>query len=90
MLLQWIITNKFRGLRYIKLNQETLQLVTDSLFANNKNLLLQISYVICFADATKKTNIVHWSSIKCKRIIHGVLAAESYAMAHRFNIEKQH
>ena len=40
--LQWQITNKSRRLRYIKLDQDTLQLVvfTDSLFANNKNIVM--------------------------------------------------
>ena len=77
-------------LRYVKLDQETLQLVTDSSLTNNKDLSSQISYVICLADATNKTSIVHWSSIKCKRVTCRVLAAKSYAMAHEFDIEKRH
>lgn len=46
--LEWQITNKSQGLHYIKLNQDKLQLVifTDFLFANNKNMILQINYVI--------------------------------------------
>ncbi len=86
--LQWQITNKFQGLRYVKLNQNTLQLVVfkDSSFANNKDLLSQIGYVICLADATKKANIIHWSSMKCKRVTCSVLAAELYGMANWFDI----
>ena len=40
--LQWQITNKFQRLRYITLDRDILQLVVfiDSLFANNKNMLL--------------------------------------------------
>ena len=50
--LQWQITNKYQGFRYIKSNQETLQLVVFSnfLFANNKDMLLQIGYVICLEN----------------------------------------
>lgn len=48
---------------------------------------LQISYVICLTDETSKENIIHWSSIKCKRVIHNMLAAELYEMAHGFDIE---
>ena len=86
--LQWQITNKSRGLRYIKLDQDMLQLVvfTDSSFANNKDMSSQIGYVIPLADTTNKANIIHWSSIKCKRVIHSVLPAELYGMAHGFDI----
>ena len=86
--LQWQITNKSRGLRYIKLDQDTFQLVvfTDSSFANNKDMLSQIGYVICLADATNKANIIYWSLIKCKRVTRSVLAAELYGMAHGFDI----
>ncbi len=85
---QWQITNKSRGLHYIKLDQNRLQLVvfTDSSFVNNKDMSLQIGYVICLADATSKANIIHWSSIKCKRVTHSVLAAELYRMAYGFDI----
>ncbi len=34
-----------------------------------------------------KTNIIHWSFIKCKRIIRSVLVAELYAMINEFNTE---
>ena len=46
----------------------------------------QIGYVICLADATSKANIIHWFSIKCKRVTRSVLAAELYGMAHGFDI----
>ena len=86
--LQWQITNKSQGLHYIKLDQDTLQLIvfTDSSFVNNKDMLLSISYVICHADTTSKANIIHWSSIKYKRVTRSVLVAELYKMAHGFDI----
>jgi hypothetical protein len=31
-------------------------------------------------------NIVHWSSVKCKRVTRSVLASELYAMVHGFDI----
>jgi hypothetical protein len=56
--LDWQIKNLSRGLKFIKLDVDTLQLLvfTDASFANNKDLSSQIGYVI---DATKKANIVH-------------------------------
>ena len=58
----------------------------DALFTNNKDFSLQIGYILVLADITNKANIVHWSSIKCKRITRSVLASELYAMAHGFDI----
>lgn len=86
--LQWQIDNKSRGLKYVKLHPDSLQLVvfTDSSFANNKDLSSQVGYVICLADATGRANIIHWSSIKCKRVTRSVLASELYAMAHGFDL----
>ena len=46
----------------------------------------QIGDIICLADATNKANIIHWSSMKCKRVTRSVQAAELYRMAHGFDI----
>ena len=53
--LQWQMDNQLRGLKYVKLDHNDLQLVvfTDLSFANNRDLLLQIGYVICLADFTR-------------------------------------
>ena len=86
--LSWQIENTNRGLKFIKLDINTLQFLvfTDASFANNKDLSSQISYVLVLADASNKANIVHWSSIKCKRVTKSVLASELYGMAHGFDI----
>ncbi len=86
--LQWQIINQIRDLKYVRLNQTSLRLVIfiDSSFANNSDLFSQIDYVICLADAIH-ANILHWSSIKCKRVTRSVLAAELFAMIHDFDVE---
>ncbi len=86
--LQWQIDNHSRDLKYVKLDSTTLQLMifTNSFFANNQNLFSQIDYVIYLVDS-KYVNIVHWSSIKCKRVTRSVLAAELYALAHDFDFD---
>jgi hypothetical protein len=75
--LNWQIINQSRDLKYVRLNQTFLRLVifTDSSFVNNSDLSSQIDYVICLADATH-ANILHWSSIKYKRVTRSVLAVE--------------
>jgi hypothetical protein len=86
--LQWQIDNHIRELKYVELDSTHLQLVIfiDSSFANNRDLFSQIDYVICLADS-KHANIVHWSSVKCKRVTRSVLAAELYALAHDFDLD---
>ena len=59
--IQWQIKNLIRGLNFVKLNIKTLQLFifTDSLFANNKDFLSQIRYILVLVDLLNKANIVH-------------------------------
>jgi hypothetical protein len=63
------------------------------LFANNKDISLQIGYVIVLGNevATNTSfticgNIIYWSSLKCKRITRSVLASKIYAIAYSVNI----
>ena len=67
-------------------NSLKLVVFTGSSFANNRDYLSQISFVIALADKTDKANIIHWSLIKCKRVTRSVLASELYGMAHRYDI----
>ncbi|EED13533.1 conserved hypothetical protein [Talaromyces stipitatus ATCC 10500] len=85
--LQWQIDNPYRGLKFVKLNINTIKLYAfvDAAFANNKDLSSQIGFVIVLADASNNANIVHWSSVKCKRITRSVLASELYAMVNGFD-----
>ena len=80
--------NPTRGLTFVPLDLESLNLVifTDASFANNKDLSSQIGYVIAITDRNGSANIVHWSSIKCKRVTRSVLASELYALAYGFDI----
>ena len=64
----------------------SLLIFIDAFFANNKDLLLQISFVIILTDWNQSANILHWSLIKCKRVTRSVLASKLYALAHGFDI----
>jgi hypothetical protein len=55
-------------------------------FVNTIDLHNQIDYVICLIDDVH-INLIHWSSIKCKRVIRSVLAAKLYAMIKNFDVE---
>jgi hypothetical protein len=58
-----------------------LLVLTDASFANNRDLLSQIGYVLVLADSTGRANILHWSSTKCERVTRSVLASELYGIA---------
>ena len=79
-----------RGLHYIPLDPKTWKVMvfTDGSFANNKDLSSQIGYVVCLVNEkrtedrfTIRGNIIHWSSVKCKRVTRSVLASEIYGTA---------
>jgi hypothetical protein len=59
--LSWQIKNSNRGLKFVKLDVDTLRLLvfTDASFANNKDLSSQIGYVLVLADASNNANIVY-------------------------------
>ncbi|KAI0993903.1 hypothetical protein K3495_g14281, partial [Podosphaera aphanis] len=59
-----------KGLNFVELDSSTLRLLafTDSSFANNRDLTSQIGYVIVLADANNNANIIHWQSVKCRRV----------------------
>jgi hypothetical protein len=72
----------------VPLDMSSLSLLVfiDASFANNKDLLSQISFVIILIDRNQSANVLHWSLIKCKRVTYSVLASKLYALAHGFNI----
>jgi hypothetical protein len=92
--LQWQCDNHSRGLTFVPLKPNSIQLVafTDSSFANNRDLSSQIGFILVLAERDSneqglhKANIIHWSSIKCKRVTRSVLASELYALTHGFDI----
>ena len=52
---------KIKNLKFVKLDAKTLRIVifTDLSFANNKNLLSQIDYIIILANARNNVNIIY-------------------------------
>ncbi|PVH67718.1 hypothetical protein DL98DRAFT_555054 [Cadophora sp. DSE1049] len=62
-------------------------------FANNKNLSLQIRFVLAIGSETEGStgftffnNIIYTSSTKCKRVTRAVLASELYIIIARVNM----
>ena len=65
----------------------------DASFANNENMSSQIGYMIALVNENKLSddtikitgNILHWSSVRCKRVTRSVLASELYAIVAGFD-----
>jgi hypothetical protein len=91
--LKWQIDNPSRGLTFISLtNDLKLMIFVDASFANNKDLSSQLGYLIILANEQQgrdsfdiNANIIHWQSVKCKRVTRSVLASELYAMTLGFD-----
>ena len=85
--LSWQIRNSTRGLKFIPLDLDTLKIVafTDSSFANNQDFSSQIGFVIALTDVNNNANIIHWTSVKSRRVTRSVLASELYAMSLGFD-----
>ena len=59
--IQWQIENAARGLCFVTLKKDTLCLLmfSNALFANNKDLLSQIGYILVIADKKGNANILY-------------------------------
>jgi hypothetical protein len=83
------LNHSIRELNLVRLNITSsffkLMIFIDVSFTN-VDLHSQIAYVICLID-DHKANIIHWSSIKCKKVIRSVLAAKLYAMRNEFDAD---
>jgi hypothetical protein len=89
--------NLNRGLRYIPVNLKDAKLIVfvNSSFTNNKDLSSQLSFILMLINKSTSTdtntfiiysNVIYYSSTKCKRVIRSVLALEIYSMVNSFNI----
>ncbi|KAF1976219.1 hypothetical protein BU23DRAFT_578608 [Bimuria novae-zelandiae CBS 107.79] len=85
-----IVKNLNRGLRYIPITliNAKLMVFVDGSFANNKDLSSQLGFILMLINKSTDSdntfiiygNIIHYSLIKCKRIIRSVLASKIYGM----------
>ena len=89
--INWKIENIYRGLKYIPLDLPTANLFVfvDGSFENLKDFSSQLGYEIILINEISgdkddefeiKGNLVHWSSVKSKRVTRSVLASEIYGM----------
>lgn len=76
-----------RCLQYLPLDIATCHIAVfaDASFGNNKNMSLQIGFIICLVGDTNTVNVLYYSSIKTKRIARSALETELLAIAHAFD-----
>lgn len=79
--------NPHLGIRFVPLEMQTIRVIVfvDASFTSNEDLTSQHGFLICLADGKSNANIVHYSSLKSKRITRRVLAAELCALIHEFD-----
>jgi hypothetical protein len=92
----WQAKHHNRGLTFIplQLDRAKLFIFTDGSFANNKDLSSQLGFLIVLGNEHRTGedynvkiagNIIHWNSVKCKRVTRSVLASELYGMVGGFD-----
>ena len=86
--LQSIIDAPTKGISFKSQDISTLRMAVfvDASFANNHDLSSQLGILVSLRDKKGITNIIHWTSVKCKRVVRSALASELYAMAHGFDL----
>ncbi len=76
-----------RNLKYVKLDIGSLRLIlfSDAAFANAKNERSKLCFVLLLANKFDRFNILHYGSIKCKRVARYVMVAEITALVYGFD-----
>lgn len=77
----------WRGLKYHKLDQSSLQLVaqSDSSFRNNEYFSSQLGNTTILTNDTGQRNILSYAICKLTRFVQCILTAETYAFADCFD-----
>lgn len=75
-------------LKHHALDENSLRLVvfSDASFANNPDMSTQLGYLVTLTDQSGKSNILHFTSYKSKRVVRSVLAGETHAFADAFDV----
>jgi hypothetical protein len=93
--LQWQINHLDRGLRYINIDLRSAKLIifADGSFANNRNLSSQLGFLIILTNEERThnsfeliRNIIHWSSVKYKRVTRSILALKIYRIINDIDV----
>jgi hypothetical protein len=94
--LKWQMESLDRSLQYVPVDliDAKLMVFVDSSFANNKDLSSQLGFVLMLVNESKDvdntftihSNVIHYSSTKCKRVTRSVLASEIYSIVNSFDI----
>eukprot|EP00171_Calliarthron_tuberculosum_P004960 IDg4960t1 len=81
------LQSRHMGLRFVSLDVSTayIAVFVDASFASNRDYSSQLGFLIALVDSNGFANIIHYASVKSKRVTRSVLAAELYAMVHGYD-----
>jgi len=71
------------ALRYpaLDLTSVRIRAYADASYATNKDGSSQVGYVVLLCDASGRAHILSFSSRKCRRVVHSIMAGEVYALS---------
>ena len=77
-----------KGLNFVPpdLDSIVMAVFVDAGFGANLDSSSQLGFIITLMDKDANANVVHYGSLKSKRVTRSVLAAELFAMVHGFDI----
>lgn len=77
-----------KGLNFVPLDLDSIVMAVfvDAGFGANLDSSSQLGFIITVMDKNGYANVVHYGSLKSKRVTRSVLAAELFAMVHGFDI----
>lgn len=69
----------------LDLNSVRLMILSDAPFANAKEGRSHMGFVLAMVGRFDKVSIIHYASIRCRRIARSVMAAEIYTLVRAFD-----
>lgn len=70
------------GLTYqaLEITTENLMLTKYATFANEKLMTSQLGFFLLMMDGTVRANVIHYWSIRCKRVTQSIMASEIHTL----------
>lgn len=83
-----LLDTKNVGINYVRFYLDSIVIIVyvDAGFAANPNFSSQLGFLVTEMEKHGKLNIVHYGSIKFKRITRSILSTALFAMVHGFDI----
>lgn len=83
-----MLKSKEKGIRFVPLDLDSMFMAVfvDAGFGANPDSSSPLGFIVTIMGIHGKANVIHYGSLKYKRVTRSVLAAELFAMVHGFDV----